>query len=201
MGGLFLVFEGIDGCGKSTQASWLAAALTKAGRDPLHLREPGGTWLGEELRKLLLSPTSHIGSMTEALLYMAARAQLVSERIAEQRASRVILLERYYYSTVSYQGHGLSLDAGRLEALGQWVVGGVEPDRVLLFDLDGREARRRIRRGEDRIEQRDEEFFSRVRQGYLAQAAARPALFRVIDASGTPEAVHARVLEAVHDLV
>ena len=201
MAGLFLVFEGIDGCGKSTQARRLAEALAKKGRDPLHLREPGGTWLGEELRKLLLAPESRIGSLAEALLYMAARAQLVSERIASERKTRVVLLERYYYSTVAYQGHGLQLDAARLEALGQWVIDGAEPDRVLLLDLDAREARGRIRRGEDRIEQRGEDFFARVRRGYLAQAATRPKLFRVIDASGTPDAVHARVLEAVNDLV
>ncbi|MFO0982126.1 MAG: dTMP kinase [Planctomycetota bacterium] len=198
---MFVVLEGLDGCGKSTQARLLVAALERLGRDPIHLREPGGTWLGEQLRALLLRPDARIGPLAELALYTAARAELVEERIRPSRGARPVVLERYYYSTVAYQGHGLGLDGEWIAQLNRRMTGGLEPDRVLLLDLEPDEARRRIQRPSDRIEGRDVEFFARVREGYLAQARAQPRQWVVLEARGDAEAIHRRAWEAVRDLV
>jgi dTMP kinase len=126
----------------------------------------------------------------------------VTEQISTQRTTHFIVLERYYYSSIAYQGYGLGIDPKFIRLLSERVVKGIEPERVLLLDLDPETARSRMRKKEgDRIEVRDEEFFQRVREGYLLQAKERPELFRIVDALGTEEEVHVRILRALDDLL
>jgi len=204
MAGLSLALEGIDGCGKSTQAGRLIEWIRS--RDPsrevLQVREPGATPLGEQVRELLLRG-GELGSLAEMLLYMASRAELY-ERVVGPALERgaLVLLDRSYYSTVAYQGAGLGLDRERILALSRWVTAGQAPDRVLLLRLPVSVAAGRLAAGEDdRIESREQAYFERVAAAYDALAAAEPARFVVLDATSAPDAVFAAVTEALDDLV
>ena len=135
---MFLVLEGVDGCGKSSQATMLAEQLQKKGFETLHLHEPGGTVLGETLRTLILTPDANvdISSRAEALLYSAARAQLVREVLQPALdEGKFVVCERYYYSTLAYQGYGLGEDTGPLHSLSAYATGMTKPDIVFLRDL------------------------------------------------------------------
>lgn len=206
--GLLVAFEGIDGCGKSTQIercrAWMSDAAGPA-RDVLVLREPGGTPLGERVREVVL----HGGScepLTEMLLYMASRAELY--RLCVLPAldrGQVVLLDRSHYSTAAYQGAGLGLDEQRILELANWATAGREPDRVLLFDVPVAlaEARRRgagavatVERekvDDDRIESRGAEYFERVAEAYRRFAARDPERFVTFDARRSPDDLAASV--------
>jgi dTMP kinase len=199
--GVLVAFEGLDGCGKSTQVARLAERLASAGRRVRVVREPGGTELGEAVRALLLgggavSPTS------EMLLYMAARAEGYERVVLPALAAgETVLLDRSQYSTVAYQGAGLGVPRETILALADQVVRGRWPDRVLLFDMDPAAARARLVRDHDRIERRDASYFTRVAQAFRELAASEPARFTVLDARGTPEEVAARVDAALADVL
>ncbi|HEX4863288.1 MAG TPA: dTMP kinase [Acidimicrobiales bacterium] len=192
-----MVFEGGEGSGKSTQAAILAARL-----GAVLTREPGGTVTGERLRSLLLnlSPDS-IADRTEVLLMLAARAQHVAEVIQPALSEgRDVVCDRFSGSTVAYQGYGRGLDPKELDDLSRWASNGLEPDRVVLLvtSADVAEARRTGRATSDRIESAGALFFSRVEEGYRAQASADPR-WRIVDGAGTVEEVAERVWDAVRD--
>ena len=201
--GLFITFEGSEGCGKSTQIGRLAARLRDAGREVVLLREPGGTPIGEQIRHLLQYDES-AGAMTpeaELLLFAASRAQLVREviRPAMERGA-VVLCDRFLDSTTVYQGVARALDRRDVAAVNAFAVGGTLPDLTLLLDLDAAEGRRRAasRKGPvDRMEQEGEAFYEAVRRGYLELAEASPGRFAVIDASGNEASVESLITAAL----
>jgi dTMP kinase len=198
-----IVIEGIDGCGKSTQAGLLAERLAAAGRETLRLREPGGTALGEALRRILLDPATKAGAEAELFLYLSARAQLCREVIAPALARGAwVVLDRFWHSTVAYQGYGLGLDPQRIRAAVELAVAGVKPDVALWLRLDPAEAARRrtANRGPaDRIEARGEEYLARVEAGYAALAAAGD--LEELSANGEQTLVAERVWRRVGPLV
>ena len=203
MAGLFVTFEGGEGSGKSTQLARLADRLHAAGNDPLVVREPGGTPLAEGIRALLLDPAYAPGAVSEALLMVAARADLVAARLKPALESgRIVLCDRYGDSTLAYQGGGRGLDAARLAEWNRFATGGLVPDLTLLFDLPPRVglARRAEAAGTpNRLDLESEAFHGRVRERYLELAAASPARFVVLDATIEPEALAARVWDAVSE--
>jgi dTMP kinase len=192
MGGLFVTFEGGEGSGKSTQLARLDERLRRSGFDPLVVREPGGTRLAESIRALLLDTGAPIGGVTEALLMVAARSDLVATRLRPALdAGRIVLCDRYTDSTLAYQGGGRGLDGAMLAAWNRAATGGLQPDLTLLFDLDpelGLARRVASRGGTNRIDLESESFHGRVRERYLQLARAEPARFTVLDADrGAPE--------------
>jgi len=187
--GKFLTLEGVDGAGKSTHLDWIAGRLAAAGKKVVVTREPGGTPLGEELRKLLLAQSMHLE--TEALLMFAARREHLDKLILPALdAGHWVLSDRFTDATFAYQGGGRGLNLDRIETLENWVQQGLQPDLTLVFDLSVEEARRRRSAATalpDRFEREDQDFFARVRAVYLARAQRYPERIRLIDASQTVE--------------
>ncbi|MEM8601168.1 MAG: dTMP kinase [Bacteroidota bacterium] len=194
---MFLTFEGLDGSGKSTQVRLLDAYLRDQGRHTLRVREPGGTEVSEHIRTLLLDPALHIVPFAELLLFSAARAQLVAQKIRPALVEGTIVLgDRFFDSTFAYQGAGRDVaDIGWLRGFQERVTGGLLPDRTYYFDapLDVLVARRNDREP-DRMEGSDDAFFERVRAAYLALAEADPDRIHVLDATKSVEALHAEVV-------
>ena len=186
MAGRLISIEGGEGAGKSTVIEAVRSLLAGRGLEVVPTREPGGTPVGEAIRKILLDPSSALLPETELLLIFAARAQLVREMILPALArGAVVLSDRFTDASFAYQGGGRGIDMGRIADLERWAAG-IKPDLTLLLDLgvDQGLARARGRGGEpDRIEREDAAFFERVRAVYLARAEAEPARWRVIDAS------------------
>ena len=206
-GGWFITIEGPDGAGKTTQAEALADHLRRRGHDVLLTREPGGTWLGERVREILLARSDAAGStdpVTDAILFNAARRQLVSDVIRPALARRrTVLCARYADSTQAYQGYGSGVPLDRLRALQVLSTDGLLPHLTILLDLPVEAGLRRKAPGDvTRFEAEfDLDFHRRVRDGFLALAAASPERFQVIDASRPSEAVATSVNTAVDALV
>jgi len=180
---MFVTFEGLDGSGTSTQAELLRARLEADGVDVVSTREPGGTELGERLRDLVLHG-GHVGAWAEALIYVAARAQLVDEviRPALDRGASVIC-DRYLDSSVAYQGVARGLGLDRMLELNLAAIGGMVPDRTYLLDLDPRQVASRIRRHHDRLEREGDDFRERAAAGYRELAQRFPERIVVLDAT------------------
>ena len=194
MTGRLITLEGGEGAGKSTAMAHLAARIAARGVELVQVREPGGTAIGEAIRKVLLDP-AHAGlcAETELLLMFASRAQLVRETIRPALArGAVVLSDRFTDASFAYQGGGRGIDAGRIAELERWACG-IKPDLSLLLDLpiDQGLARARGRGPADRIENESDGFFERVRSAYRRRAAEEPARWRVIDASQPVEQVRA----------
>ncbi len=184
---MFVTFEGLDGSGKSTQAELLRARLESEGIDVVATREPGGTELGEGVRNLVLHG-GHVGAWAEALLYVAARAQLVDEviRPALERGAAVIC-DRYVDSSIAYQGVGRELGLERMLELNLAAVGGLLPDRTFLLELDPSQVSSRIQRHFDRLEREGDDFRARTADGYRELATRFPERIVVLDASRPPD--------------
>ena len=184
--GKLITFEGVDGAGKTTQVLLTAAALKQRGYTVLTTREPGGTRLSEEIRRLLLDPQfSEMVASTEALLYAAARSQLVGEVILPALESgKVVLCDRFVDSSLAYQGYGRGFGLDLLRTINAFALVGLGAFQGM---------RRFATRESDRLEQESASFHRRVRDGYRALAAAAPERIRVVDGSGTEDAVQARV--------
>jgi len=201
--GIFISFEGSEGCGKSTQIRRLAAFLQTLGREVLILREPGGTPIGETIRHLLKHDKNAAAMTPEAelLLFAASRAQLVREVIRPALEKGIVVLcDRFLDSTTVYQGVARALDSSDVAAINSFAVGELLPDLTLLLDLDVEEGRRRAAsRGEpvDRMEQEGAGFYEAVRRGYLDLAKEHPGRFTLIDASLNEEGVAALVSSEV----
>ena len=189
--GFFITLEGIDGCGKSTAAGLLAGHLQAAGRPVTLTREPGAGRLGGKLRHLLLTDSvSQPEARTEALLFAADRAAHVQEIILPAlEQGQVVLCDRYTDSTLAYQGGGRGLDEGFLRQLNDFASFGLKPDITFFLSLPLDIARQRQGHDQDRLEQEDADFFSRIDAAYQRLAAAEPSRIRVIDASQTPQQV------------
>lgn len=203
---LLITFEGIDGCGKSTQVRLLDEYLRKRSCETLCVREPGGNDVSERIRSLLLDGDLHVEPMAELLLFSAARAQLVAQRIRPAlQAGRVVLCDRFYDSTTAYQGAGRNVaDPQWLRGLHARVTGGLVPDRTYLVEVDAATAQRRRRAAgapDDRMEASDEAFYERVAAAYARLAADEPDRFVRLDGTQSIEALHARICDDVDALL
>ena len=211
MRGLFISFEGTEGSGKSTQITLLAQRLRARGQTVRTLREPGGTPIGEEIRHTLKHSKDNTAMTAEAelLLMNASRAQLVREIIRPALAlGEIVLCDRFYDSTIAYQGYGRQLDLKMVNAVIDIAVGDTRPDLTLLLIVpqDLSELRQKTRQTgvpfvRDRMEEADREFFKRVAEGYRAQAAAQPGRIRVIKATGAIEEIEGDVWKQVEPLL
>jgi dTMP kinase len=203
--GRLITIEGIDGAGKTTLADGLVAALGGRGIPITLLREPGGVVVSERVRDLVKDPGLTVGARTEALLYAAARAQLVEEALVPRLdAGTWVLLDRFVDSSLAYQGGGRELGIERIRELNAFATGGLVPDRTLLLSVGAAEARARAHGradSADRLEREDDDFFGRISEAYVTLAAAEPERIRTIDAGLGPDEVLGAALEAIRDLL
>lgn len=203
--GLFVTFEGGDGVGKTTQISLLRSSLEESGVAVTVTREPGGTALGNEIRELVLHSRDHIAPRAEALLYAADRAHNVATvvRPALERGD-IVLQDRYFDSSVAYQGAGRALEAGDIKSISMWAADDLVPDLTVLLDLDEESAAKRLtaqNKPFDRFESERSEFHARVRQAFLGLARAEPDRFIVIDATLPADAIAQQVARRVSDML
>ncbi|GFK95588.1 Thymidylate kinase [Fundidesulfovibrio magnetotacticus] len=205
---MFITFEGVEGSGKSTQIALAKDWIETQGREALATRQPGGCALGLELRRILLDArNTHLDPTAELFMYLADRAQHVAQVVRPAlEAGKAVLCDRFHDSTVAYQGFGRGLDVESLLGLGRLAAAGLAPDLTVLLDLDPEQGLSRARgrnhaagasQSEGRFEALDLPFHQRVRQGFLELARREPARFAVVDASGDPVAVFARVRQAL----
>jgi dTMP kinase len=201
--GLFVAFEGVEGAGKGTQIRLAQEWLEEQGADVLVTREPGGTEVGEQLRKVLLGhDTGHLEPKTEALLFAASRAQLVMTVIRPALAEgKVVIADRYIDSSVAYQGWARGLGEQDVLTLNVWATQGLFPDLVILLHLEPEAGLLRSLEEPDRIEMEGGDFHAKVADAYLRIAEEHPERFVVVDADGPPEQVHDKVVEALKHVV
>ena len=201
--GRLITVEGLDGAGKTTLVAGVTRALAARGRELLVLREPGGVELSERIRELVKDPELSVDPRAEALLYAAARAQLVAEQLVPLLDDgQWVLLDRFVDSSLAYQGAGRGLGIEEIRALNLFATGGLTPDRTLLLRIDPAVGRARIAdRETDRLERAGEAFFEAVAHAYDELAAAEPQRFAVIEADRPPERVVADALAALESLL
>ncbi len=202
--GRLITIEGLDGAGKSTLAAALAGALAQRGQAVELMREPGGVPVSERIRELVSDPALAIAPRTEALLYAAARAELVAERVLPLlHAGATVLLDRFLDSSLAYQGAGRGLGVEQIRQINLFATGGLTPDITLLLAISPQAGRDRVDgRGQapDRLERERDEFFERIAAAYDRLADAEPRRIRRIDATRPPELVLADALAAVDEL-
>lgn len=204
MSGRFVTFEGIDGAGKSTHLEWAEAWLGQQGLGVVITREPGGTPVGEAIRRLLLDPGSEMLAETEALLVFAARFEHIQTVIRPALdAGHWVLCDRFTDATLAYQGGGRGVDRERLLALAHWVQGSLQPDRTFLFDasIGVAQARMAGRESADRFESEAKQFHERVRNAYLDLAQGHPERYRRIDSTQSIDAIRATLATELGRLV
>ncbi len=199
LAGRFVVFDGPDGSGKTTQFHRFAALARSAGLDVREVREPGGTAIGERIRSALLDPEhGEMDLRCEMLLYMASRAQLVAERIRPAiQAGALVLADRFISSTLAYQGTAGGLPTADIARVADVAVGDCSPDLVVLFDVDAKTAAHRLNPLLDRMEQRGVEFHQRVRTGFHEQAREDPRHHLLLDARPDSATVFERLRRAL----
>ncbi|SES32222.1 thymidylate kinase [Pedococcus cremeus] len=198
--GSFIVFEGGDGAGKSTQVALLREALERAGREVTVTRQPGGTPLGQQIRDLVLHG-DHVAPRAEALLFAADKAHHVETlvRPALQRGE-VVISDRYTDSSVAYQGAGRELGAQEVHDLNMWAVEDLVPDLTVVVDISAEEGRRRRGAVHDRLESEEDAFHEAIRQHFLAMARGNPGRYLVVDGTLPPEQIHAEVMRRLEKL-
>ena len=201
--GTFITFEGIEGCGKSTQVELLRQHLTGLGHKVVLTREPGGCFIGEKIRDILLDPENQgMTALTELLLYEASRAQHVADVIepALERGETVIS-DRFYDASTAYQGHARGLGADKVERLNLTATGGLKPDITIVLDLEASEGLRRLGQDLDRIESEAVDFHEKVRNGYIEIARSEPERVRLVDSSGSIEATAAEIKRIIDEFL
>lgn len=202
--GVFITFEGVEGCGKSTQSRLLYEDLKARWIDCVYTREPGGTALGEKIRKVILhSDGLKISDLSELFLFEAARSQLVRDVIApELKAKRIIICDRFSDATFSYQGYGGKIPLKTIEALDFTATGGIKPDLTILLDVDTLTGLKRARqKGFDRMENKDMAYHNRVRLGYLELARRHNKRIKVIKVADTVETTQREVRREVERVI
>lgn len=197
--GLFITFEGADGCGKTTQLKLLAEYLQEKGRDVLITREPGAKGLGEKVREILLNYDGVVSDRCESFLFLADRAQHVDVIVNPAvSAGQIVLCDRHIDSTVAYQGYGRGLSIERINLLNEIATNGKKPDLTFVFDIDVDTSMSRVGEEKDRLESAGREFHERVRLGYLEIAKAEPQRIKVINAIQSIEEIHAEVVAVIN---
>lgn len=196
MQGLFITFEGPDGCGKTTQMKLLAEYLEKKGEEVVLTREPGGKGLGEKVREILLNYDGEVSDRCESFLFLADRAQNIDIIVNPAvKAGKIVLCDRHIDSTVAYQGYGRGLDIERINMLNNLATNGKKPDLTFVFDVDVETSMKRVGKEKDRMESAGIDFHNRVRQGYLELAKQEPNRIKVIDATKSIEEIHDEVIK------
>ena len=198
MNGKFIVFEGVEGCGKTTQIQLCSQWLESLNISVVLTREPGGTELGKDLRRLLLekSPNKPVGEVTELLLYAADRAQHIEEELKPNLATgKYILCDRYTDSTIAYQGYGRGLNMSIINQLNQIATGGLESDLTIWLDVDVGLSRKRGQATLDRIEQETIAFHRRVQEGYTELAGSYPSRIMRVDGTSSQDIVQKSIQE------
>ena len=204
MKGIFITFEGPEGCGKSTQSKLLYDYLRRRGYPCIYTREPGGTRLGEKIRRVLLHADGiDISDLTEVFLFEAARAQIVSEVILPNiKKGRIVICDRFSDATCAYQGHGGKVPLETIKALNNLATGGLRPDITILLDIDTKTGLNRARsKGTDRMELKDIVYHKRVRNGYLKLAGKEPSRIKIVKVEKTISATQAKIREIVLKLI
>jgi dTMP kinase len=195
---MFIVLEGVEGAGKSLIAKLLSDELTKRGYSVLVTREPGGTEIGDVMREILLKENFQISPLTELLLFLVARADHIEKVIKPAlEAERIVVCDRFFHSSIAYQGYGRGLEVGLVERLDREVRRGVVPDIVFLLDLPEEEGLKRKKRI-DRLEKESLSFHKRVREGYLLLSEKQPYI-KKIDATKSPHSVLQEILKILSE--
>ena len=178
-----ITFEGVDGCGKTTQINLLSGYLNSLNKENIIVREPGGTCISERIREILLDEDNSINSVTETLLFLSSRSQLVNEIIKKQMDnSKFILFDRFIDSTIAYQGYGRGLDIEKLKSLNDFATDNLKPDLTFILDIELSESLRRINANSmDRMEKSGKSFLKRVISGYKAIALKNQSRYKLID--------------------
>lgn len=201
MQGLFITFEGPDGCGKTTQMKLLAEYFEKKGKEVVLTREPGGKGLGEKVREILLNYDSEVSDRCESFLFLADRAQnidiIVNPAVKE---GKIVLCDRHIDSTVAYQGYGRGLNIDRINMLNNLATNGKKPDLTLVFDVDVETSMKRVGKEKDRMESAGIDFHNRVRKGYLELAKQEPKRIKVLDATKSIEEIHKDVINILAEV-
>ncbi|MCM1009678.1 MAG: dTMP kinase [Fusobacterium sp.] len=195
MDGLFITFEGCDGCGKTTQLELLAKYLQEKGYDVITTREPGAKGLGVKLREILLNYDGEVSSNCESFLFLADRAQHIDTLVKPAiKSGKIVLCDRHIDSTVAYQGYGRGLDLEQINYLNNLATSGLKPDLTFLFDVDTETSMQRVGKDKDRMESAGIEFQEKVRRGYLELAKSEPERIKVFDSRKTIEQLHQEVI-------
>ena len=197
--GLFITFEGADGCGKTTQINMLKVYLENQGYQVVLTREPGAKGLGEKVREILLNYEGAVSDRCESFLFLADRAQnidiIVNPAVNE---GKIVLCDRHIDSTVAYQGYGRGLDIGRIKMLNNIATNGRKPDLTIVFDIDVETSMQRVGKNKDRMESAGIEFHNRVREGYLKIAKEEPERIKVVNSIQTVNDVFEEVKKIVN---
>lgn len=200
--GLFVTFEGVDGCGKTTQMKLLAEYLTNHGYEVVITREPGAKGLGEKIRDILLHYDGEVSSKAESFLFLADRAQHIDKLVNPSvKEGKIVLCDRHTDSTIAYQGYGRGVDIEQLKVLNSLAVGNRVPDLTFVFDIDVETSMSRVGSEMDRMEASGKEFFNKVRQGYLDIAASEPERVKVIDAKRSVSEISREVVQIVSEMM
>lgn len=200
--GLFITFEGADGCGKTTQINLLKDYLENKGKEVLLTREPGGKGLGEKVREILLNYDGVVSDRCESFLFLADRAQNVDVIVKPAlEEGKIVLCDRHTDSTVAYQGYGRGLNLDEIHMLNNLATGGKKPDITFVFDVDIETSMKRVGNEKDRMESAGKEFFNKVRNGYLEIAKSEPERVKVIDSTKSIEEVHQDVVGIIEKLI
>jgi dTMP kinase len=196
--GLFITFEGVDGCGKTTQMELLAKYLQDRGYEVIITREPGAKGLGEKIREILLHYDGEVSSRAESFLFLADRAQHIDKIIMPAvKAGKIVLCDRHTDSTIAYQGYGRGVDIDELVMLNNLATGKRKPDLTFVFDVDIETSMSRVGKEKDRMESAGAEFFEKVRKGYLEIAKQEPDRVKVIDSTCSIE----KIAQEVKDII
>lgn len=196
--GLFITFEGADGCGKTTQLNLLEKYLKDKGLDVIVTREPGAKGLGEKFREILLNYDGIVSDRCESFLFLADRAQNIDTIVKPAVSSgKIVLCDRHIDSSVAYQGYGRGLDIQQIKNLNTIAAGGMLPDLTLVFDIDIETSMQRVGNNKDRMENSGNEFFNRVRNGYLELAKQEPDRIKVVDSTSSIDDIHNKVKNIV----
>lgn len=194
MTGIFITFEGIDGCGKTTQMNLLAEYLKSKGVEVVITREPGSKGIGEKIREILLNYDGEVSSNCESFLFLADRAQHIDMLVKPAiESGKIVLCDRHIDSTVAYQGYGRGLDLERIKMLNNLATSGLKPNLTFVFDIDVETALTRVGKSQDRMESAGIEFFEKTRRGYLEIAKQEPDRVKVINSKDNIENIFEQV--------
>lgn len=200
--GLFITFEGIDGCGKTTQINLLKNYLENNGYKVILTREPGAKGLGEKLREILLNYDGEVSSNCESFLFLADRAQHIDTIIKPAIQNGVVVLcDRHTDSTVAYQGYGRSLDLDQIKHLNNIATSGIKPDITFILDIDIETSLIRIGKGRDRMENSGREFFERVRNGYIEISKQEPERVKLLNGKDTIDNLNKQIIDSVQKIL